>query len=400
MKFLDKDEFEEMIISTIPVLRNFIKRIVKDDDDAEDILQEALITALSKLHTFQEPYNIISWLKTIAKNRCINLLKKKSRFLRLENIPNYENYLLYDEKDDAVRESDERYNKVIQTINTISSPLRDVMRMKYFTNHTIDEISRLLKIPEGTVKRRLFDARNIIRKEYKMNQKRYPCMPPEIQIIPKKIEGHEVVRKGFGLVMASVFNVGDVEIIDRYSYPGGILNYRAKTTVRRKVKLMGENVFEVKVDFEKAEGMEDRLLYYRKNENSIDMVQRIFTTDSIRVETNLEDELKVSPLAIKVGESKDCFAEAVDVKIGPKLYENAIREVNSYDDYHGRCYIEEYWSEEGRQVILKEYIGENWKMGGYVNWKKLEHSPYTEFRGEKFRLEAEYILIDHYTLEG
>ena len=61
------------------------KRFVKDDMDAEDVLQEAFIKAFSKLHQFNNEVTFGAWLKRIVINKSIDFLKsKKQRMVDLE----------------------------------------------------------------------------------------------------------------------------------------------------------------------------------------------------------------------------------------------------------------------------------------------------------------------------
>ena len=74
--------------------------IVKNEDDALDIMQETFITAIKKLNTFKPPYNFESWIITIARNKCLNFLKKHKEILVeeeyegiFENIPETQEFL-------------------------------------------------------------------------------------------------------------------------------------------------------------------------------------------------------------------------------------------------------------------------------------------------------------------
>lgn len=56
---------------------NVCMRMVKNEDEAKDLLQEAFVEAFTKLHTFRFEASFGSWLKRIVINKCINLLQKK-----------------------------------------------------------------------------------------------------------------------------------------------------------------------------------------------------------------------------------------------------------------------------------------------------------------------------------
>ena len=56
---------------------NTAHRILKDNFEAEDIMQEAFLTAFTKLHTFKGEVTFGAWLKRIVINTCLDALKKK-----------------------------------------------------------------------------------------------------------------------------------------------------------------------------------------------------------------------------------------------------------------------------------------------------------------------------------
>jgi len=66
---------------------NLAFRIVNNREDAEDMLQEAFTDAFRKLGSYRFESTFGAWLKTIVINRCINHLKKKSREIITDKVP-------------------------------------------------------------------------------------------------------------------------------------------------------------------------------------------------------------------------------------------------------------------------------------------------------------------------
>ncbi len=122
--------------------------ILKNETLAEDALQDAFVKAYEKMNDFKGESNEKTWLTRILVNTCKDYLKsswfRKSRSsLSLEKV-----------KDEGAWESffDDTVTKAIQNL---SIKYRLPILLHYYENHSIKEISTLLKIPEGTVKSRL-----------------------------------------------------------------------------------------------------------------------------------------------------------------------------------------------------------------------------------------------------
>jgi RNA polymerase sigma-70 factor, ECF subfamily len=404
MKEQLEEIFEVEIVELIPKLKSYIRMFIFDDDLANDILQETLISALSKLLELQEPFNISGWMMRVAKNKCLNFIKQQKRTVRLENIP--EKYLY------ALNETAEQHfadEQLIASLNNLPHSQKYLMQMKYFTHHSISEISKLFKIPEGTVKRRLFDARQKLKKEMEMkkaegnNEER---IAPEIKIIPKKESKKKSVKVlGYGLNFgAPLAGVGDVEVYESYEYPGRILINKFESKVTRKTKIFDREVLEVLDRSVSEKTKTTKYFYYTFNEQKVSIIFRVLDfPKELMIHIDQEDLMSPQELNIKVGEfnepEKDNqvrIVDVVDIKIGDKFYKDVIRQRSCSDDYHGRNYGEEYYNSEGREILQRNYIGENWKMGGFVTWEKWKDAPEVKFNGEKFRLWFEFILVDHY----
>jgi len=344
---------------------------------------------------------------TIARNKCLNFIKKRKKTIWFDNIP--EKYFF-----DAM-ESDEMKSKkeeqLLDSLGKLPPSQKYLVQMKYFTHHSIKEIGKLLKIPEGTVKRRLFDARQKLKKEMEVMKEqdetnKGKIIAPEIKIFPQKESKKKSVKRlGYGLCFgAPLAGIGDVEICETFVYPGRIFEYRAKSKVTRKAMMLGSEVWEVVNEYEEREGEHSRYLYYTFDEQKISMPFRVMNfSPDLRIDFDRKELVKPSELIIKTGEflasekeNEFKVVDVVNVKIGEKLYTDVIRIKTSNNDYHGRSYGEEYYNSEGREILQRDYIGQNWKMGGFVTWEKWKDAPEIEFKGEKFRLWFEFILADHY----
>lgn len=84
----DKNRFSEIYSEYKGKIYNLVFRMTGDRAEAEDITQEAFIIVYQKLSTFRGESNIYTWIYAIAKNICLQHLRKvkRSRFQSIENL--------------------------------------------------------------------------------------------------------------------------------------------------------------------------------------------------------------------------------------------------------------------------------------------------------------------------
>ena len=127
---------------------NICLRMVRDEMDAEDLLQNSFIDVFSKLHTFRFQSSIGAWIKRIVINNCINHLKKR----RLEFQELQENTA----KVPAEEMKDEDYSLSAGLVKNAMSELPDGYRIVFnlymFEGYDHKEIGEILGISEATSK--------------------------------------------------------------------------------------------------------------------------------------------------------------------------------------------------------------------------------------------------------
>lgn len=124
---------------------NVALRIVNDDAEAEDVLQEAFLDAFKRIADFRQETTFGLWLKQIVINRSINYLRKrKAEFVSLTEVevadePNY------DESDTL---------QMVETVKAAIAELPDgyrvVLTLYLFEGYDHEEIAHILKISENT----------------------------------------------------------------------------------------------------------------------------------------------------------------------------------------------------------------------------------------------------------
>ena len=139
--------------------------ITKNSSAAEDIMQDAFVSAWMKLNTLREANKFGVWVCRIAKNKAKNFAMQHRDYISFDLLENIENERNENTGGFLFAPSD-GYDSLHVIIEGLSDKLKDVINMHYFESASIDEISTKLNVPAGTVKRRLHDGREKIRKEY------------------------------------------------------------------------------------------------------------------------------------------------------------------------------------------------------------------------------------------
>ena len=134
--------------------------LLKDEENAKDIMQETYITACLKLNTLKDEEKFCGWLTAIATNKSKNKLKGKVEYQIDDEI------LIAETETDELMLPEEYINKaekrkvLLQIIeDTLSFNQYQVVLMFYFNELSIAEIAQALEISEGTVKSRLNSSR-------------------------------------------------------------------------------------------------------------------------------------------------------------------------------------------------------------------------------------------------
>ena len=132
--------------------------IVKDRDEAYDLVQEVFIRAIREERLFTTDFRIKAWLYRVTSNLCFNLVRNKKRRSAILDAAK-----MADRKDaDQLSEifSDERRVEVLRAISTLSEEHQNILMMRYYNDLSYKELSDVLGVKLGTVMSRLSRARS------------------------------------------------------------------------------------------------------------------------------------------------------------------------------------------------------------------------------------------------
>ena len=162
----DKGAFDLLVIKYQQKIQSLIGRYVHDMDEVQDVAQEAFIKAYRALPNFRGDSAFYTWLYRIAINTAKNHLVSRSRRppgsdVELEDAQ-------YMDAADALRDQETPENSFFgeelrQTVNDARSSLPDDLRtavtLREFDGMSYEEIAEVMECPVGTVRSRIFRAR-------------------------------------------------------------------------------------------------------------------------------------------------------------------------------------------------------------------------------------------------
>jgi RNA polymerase sigma-70 factor, ECF subfamily len=128
-------------------------RMLGNREEADDAAQNAFVKAYRKLDTFDRERRFFSWLYRILVNECLNLRRERRQS---EPIPAD---LAADGTPADLLETEERRQRVQAAIVALPVEYREVVVLRHFVEMAYDEIGEALGLPVGTVKARLYTAR-------------------------------------------------------------------------------------------------------------------------------------------------------------------------------------------------------------------------------------------------
>ncbi len=148
------------------IVYSLIRRMVKSEEDVQDLVQETFIKAYNALSSFQPAFSFSAWLYRIASNNCIDFHRKK----RVQIISLNQKHFDSNEEEEIEIEdnsylpdlkliNDEKKLALQEAFDKLPDNYKAIMKLRHEEDLDYNEISVKLNLPLGTVKAHLFRAR-------------------------------------------------------------------------------------------------------------------------------------------------------------------------------------------------------------------------------------------------
>jgi RNA polymerase sigma-70 factor (ECF subfamily) len=152
-------ELDERLVETSRLAFRVAFSVLHHREDAEDVAQEAFAKAHQSFRQLRDPERFRSWLVRMVWRMALD----RRRGDRRRSIRETEHESLRQSSPTDVIVSQERAQMLWEAIDTLPDKLRSVVVLASIEGHDLAAVARLLGIPQGTVKSRLFLARQRIR---------------------------------------------------------------------------------------------------------------------------------------------------------------------------------------------------------------------------------------------
>ena len=158
----DDEAFIRLADSYYPRLLHYVRRLVRDREAADDVLQEACVAAYRGLPRLKEPERLRPWLYGIARNQARNALRREDR-ARLDYVEDEVLEAVPADEEDALDLRAEQAAQVHRALDRISAPHAEVLILCCVNGLSYEEIAEVTKMKLGTVRSRLHYAKRALR---------------------------------------------------------------------------------------------------------------------------------------------------------------------------------------------------------------------------------------------
>lgn len=160
-------EFGNLVVHQGTFLKRLALNLTKDNEEANDLVQDTYFKAISNREKYQPGTNIKGWLYTIMRNTFINKYRKaKVQNTFVDSTDN--NYFLNQKEAAKETRTDylSDYKSIMSEIQSVDKSYVDTFMMHY-EGYKYEEIAEIMGIPLGTVKSRIFLARKKLMEKLK-----------------------------------------------------------------------------------------------------------------------------------------------------------------------------------------------------------------------------------------
>jgi RNA polymerase sigma factor (sigma-70 family) len=159
----DSKRFEMLYDHFSPVLFGITKKIVKNEELAEDVLQDGFLKVWNKAGSYDpKKSRLFTWMLNIIRNTAIDHLRSKQGKLERKN-QSMEAVTVLD-MPALITESDHEHIGLKKIVGELKQDQHEIINLAFFEGYTQEEISKKLQIPLGTVKTKCRTALLLLRK--------------------------------------------------------------------------------------------------------------------------------------------------------------------------------------------------------------------------------------------
>lgn len=161
--------FEEEALPHLDTVFRVAVRLAGDEDQAADLVQETMLKAFRSWHQYRPGTNVRAWLLTILRHTFINEYRKRRKVVAELDVSEVEAWTVFPEVQEVDPEG--RFfdqivdEEVLHAIDALPDEFRETLTLSDVQELTYAEIAEITEVPVGTVKSRLFRARQALQRQ-------------------------------------------------------------------------------------------------------------------------------------------------------------------------------------------------------------------------------------------
>lgn len=163
----DTEAFTKIIISMKNELYKIAKTRITNESDIDDVIQETMLETFRSIKKLRDPKKLKMWIIKILINKCNKVYRKKYKKEISIDEYNLDNYIVINSQKNI--EDDINFYQLIQNLKYEE---RIVVLLFYMEEYSVEEISKMIKMNQNTVKTNLYRARQKIKKKIELEEKR------------------------------------------------------------------------------------------------------------------------------------------------------------------------------------------------------------------------------------
>ena len=155
----DKDAVTSIMVGQIPYLRRYARALTQNVADSDDLVQNCLLRAISKIDRFEAGTNLRAWLLAIMHNIFIDGFRKKRRAREVSETTETIQKGMFTPANQLRRV---QVTDVEAALSSLPAAQRSTLLLIALENLTYEEVARITEVPVGTVRSRLSRARHAL----------------------------------------------------------------------------------------------------------------------------------------------------------------------------------------------------------------------------------------------
>ena len=157
-------EFERDALGHLNALYNFAMYLTRNPPEADDLIQETYLRAFRFSHRFQPGTHLRAWLFQIMRNTFLTFyrLRERETAIAEDGVPDWDVPMFHDAPDEDSRAT-EAHTDLERAMRRIPEEFRTVLLLAEVEGLPLEEVARVMACPVGTVKSRIFRAKERLR---------------------------------------------------------------------------------------------------------------------------------------------------------------------------------------------------------------------------------------------